>query len=59
MVLWLNILSFVSAGSIEAKLHAEPSWMWETKVDTNRHVHMTVIATVSIYGKQHTQGIFV
>ena len=47
-----NISSEIT-GTVEAKFHLEPPWDGETKVCSNGPGHMTKMAAMPIYGKNH------
>ena len=49
----LNIFSSETALSIKAKFYDEPPWEGGTKVYINGPGHMTTMAAMPIYGKNH------
>ena len=45
-------------GPVEAKFHMEPPWDGGTKVCSNGSGHMTKMAAMPIYGKNHKKIFF-
>ena len=48
-----NFFSLETARLIEARFHVELPWDGEMNVNTNELRHMTKMADMSIYGKNH------
>ena len=53
-----NIFSSETAWPIKAKFYVEPPWEGGTKVYINGPGHMTKMAAMPIYGKNHISKIF-
>ena len=53
-----NFFSLETARLIEAKFHVEPPWDGETKISSNGLDHMTNMAAMPIYGKNHKKIFF-
>ena len=53
-----NIFSSKTTGPIELKFHMETPWDGRTKVCSNLPVHMTKMAAMPIYGKNHLKIYF-
>ena len=51
--IFLNIFSSITTKPIEARFHMEPPWDREMKVYSNGLGHMTKMAAMPIYGKNH------
>ena len=51
--IFLIFFSSITTGLIEAKFHMEPPWDDGMKVYSNRPGHMTKMAAMTIYGKNH------
>ena len=51
-----NFVSLETAGPIEAKFYMEPPWDGRTKFYSNNLGHMTKMAAMPIYGKNHKQS---
>ena len=51
-----NIFSLETARSIGAKFHVEPPWGRGMKVCSNGPGHMTNMAAMPIYGKNHKKS---
>ena len=51
-----NIYSSETTGPIEVKFHVEPLWDGGTIVCSNGPGHMTKMAAMPIYGKNHKQS---
>ena len=51
--IFLNFFTSKTTRPIEAKLHAEPPWDGGTKACSNGQGHMTKMAAMHIYGKNH------
>ena len=51
-----NIFSSEITGPIETKFHIEPHWDGGTKVCSNGPGHMTKMAAMTIYVKNHKQS---
>ena len=49
--IFLNFFSSITIGPIEAKFHVEPPTDGETNISSNGPNHMTMVAAMSIYGK--------
>ena len=54
----LNIFSSETTGPIEAKFHMESPWNGGTKVCSNGPGHMSKLAAMPIYGKNHKKIFF-
>ena len=54
----LNFFSVETARFIEAKFHMKPPWDGEMKVYSNGLGHMTDMAAMLIYGKNHKKIFF-
>ena len=53
-----NIFSSETIGLIEAKFHVEPPWDRGTKICSNDPGHITKLATIPLYGKNHKKSSF-
>ena len=51
--IFLNFFSSITTWPLEAKFHVEPPWDRGTKSCSNGRGHMTKMATMPIYGKNH------
>ena len=51
--IFLNFLSLITTWPLEAKFHVEPPWDGGTKSCSNGRGHITKMATMTIYGKNH------
>ena len=51
--IFLNFVSSITTRPIEAKFHVEPPWDREMKACSNGPGHMTKMATMPIYNKNH------
>ena len=51
--IFLNFFSSRTTRAIKAKFHMEPPWDWGTKAFSNGPGHLTNMAAMPIYGKNH------
>ena len=51
--IFLNFFSSVTTGQVEAKFHLEPPWDGGMKAYSKGPGHMTKMATMPIYDKNH------
>ena len=51
--IFLNFFSSITTRPIEAKFHVQPPWNGGTKAYTNGPGHMSKMAAMPIYGKNH------